>query len=217
MICINYLIKNTNKPEGHEDRRLCYLRNLDQDESIEYFPKLTSLFVQPKPNEAIFFVDADCQMNGLLEIPPRKACSYESAAYKNPDRDIFIVHLAPFGVSTNHSLWPESYRALLKYSNIHFVNARLDDLTNNPRIEAFLAKQDIFRASFAEELSDLARLLLVQRYGGIYMDSDIIIFKKLSELGTNWLSLEHDGLISNCIFHINNYGDGQLFTHQYIE
>lgn len=135
----------------------------------------------------------------------------------NPDRDIFIVHLSPFGVSTNRSLWPQTYRTLMNYSNIHFVNARLDELTDNPNLRNFLAKEDILRGQFIEPVSDLARLLLMYRFGGTYMDSDIIVLKDISDLGSNWFCTELKGVIGNSVFNINNFGTGKMVTHQSIQ
>lgn len=54
-----------------EKRRICYLRDANADVSVEFFPKFSEYFVQPKPNEAIFFVNANCAHNGLVDISPR--------------------------------------------------------------------------------------------------------------------------------------------------
>lgn len=54
-----------------EKRHACYFRNTSDDVSVEFFPKLSAYFIQPKANEAIFFVDANCAHNGLLEITQR--------------------------------------------------------------------------------------------------------------------------------------------------
>lgn len=78
MIWANYLFKidkNTKNDEENvesEKRRICYTRNVtDNDETVEFFPKLSKYFIQPKSNDAIFFIDANCSLNGLLDISQR--------------------------------------------------------------------------------------------------------------------------------------------------
>lgn len=79
MIWINRLIKIDTKNKikieiklsEFEKHKLCYMRDISDDKIVEYFPKLLTSFIQPKPNEAIFFIDSNCVRNGLLSITPR--------------------------------------------------------------------------------------------------------------------------------------------------
>lgn len=84
-------------------------------------------------------------------------------------------------------------------------------------MKQFLAKEDILRGKYIEPVSDLARLLLMYKFGGTYMDSDIIVLKNITDLGSNWFCTEIKDVIANSVFNINNYGVGKLVTHQSIQ
>lgn len=77
MIWANYLIKIDKATKNEEinvdaeNRRTCYTRDVSDDVSVEFFPKLSNYFNQPKSNEAIFFIDANCSLSGLLDISQR--------------------------------------------------------------------------------------------------------------------------------------------------
>lgn len=77
MIWANYLMKIDKNPEDlikateAERRRICYVRDISDDDEVEYFPKLSESFIQPKSNDAIFFIEANCLHSGLLNITQR--------------------------------------------------------------------------------------------------------------------------------------------------
>lgn len=77
----------------------------------------------------------------------------------------------------------------------------------------------MFEAKHLEQISDLARLLVIYKYGGTYIDSDMIIFDNLNKLGTNWFCVQDEKAISinNAVFKLNNYGIGKLISHQCLE
>lgn len=81
----------------------------------------------------------------------------------------------------------------------------------------FLAEENIFRGVYIEPLSHLARFLLTHRYGGTYMDSDVIVLKNINDLGSNWFCIETEGMVANSVFNSNNHGVGKLITQQSIE
>lgn len=144
----------------------------------------------------------------------RQACSYESAARSNPHRQIFIIHLAPFGVHVDPSKWPDTISSLLQYPNINFRNVKLDDLYENTILENWSEKKEVYKAKYLEQSSDLARMLLLYRYGGTYLDSDFIILKNLTELGRNWLGAETFWSVNNAVIDFTLHGAGHAIAHQ---
>lgn len=132
----------------------------------------------------------------------------------NPHREIFIVHLAPFGVHSNSSKWPETISSLLQYPNINFRNVKLDDLYGNTILENWAGKKEIYKARFLEQSSDLARMLLLYKYGGTYLDSDFIILKNLSQIGRNWLGAETFWSVNNAVIDFTAHGAGHAMAHQ---
>lgn len=131
----------------------------------------------------------------------------------NPHREVFVIHLAPFGVHTNVSKWPDTIRLLMQYPNINFRNVRLEDLYKNSILENWSGKSEIYKARYLEQSSDLARMLLLYRYGGTYLDSDFIILKNLSAIGRNWLGAEQSWSVNNAVIDFTLHGAGHELAH----
>lgn len=147
----------------------------------------------------------------------RQACAYESAARNNPQSEIFVVHLSPFGVHVDHSQWDERYRLLLEYPNINFRIVRLDELYKDTMFEKWPQKDELFTTRRFEKSSDLARLLMLYKYGGTYIDSDFVLFRNLSELGTNWMALERETSINNAIINLSRHGIGHTVARDCLQ
>lgn len=62
---------------------------------------------------------------------------------------------------------------------------------------------------------DLTKFILAYRFGGTFLDSNIIVFDKFKKSQQNWFAIEHLGsnLISKSAYHINNYGNGKELAH----
>lgn len=100
------------------------------------------------------------------------------------------------------------------YPNIHFRNVRLDDLYKGTILENWSRKDSVFKTRFLEQSSDLARILLLHKYGGTYADSDVIIFKNLSQLNSDWIAFEYAMSINNAVMDFSYNGIGNMVTFQ---
>lgn len=140
----------------------------------------------------------------------RHACAYESAALNNPNRDIFIVFLSPFGLDLNYDMWPQSLRALMEYPNIYFRNLRLEDMFANTILEKWSGKDELYDPKFSHQLNDLARIMILFKYGGTCLDSDYLILKSLHPIGYNWISSQD----SEMILDFRHYGFGHVIAHE---
>lgn len=104
---------------------------------------------------------------------------------------------------TEEGKWPTQIRLLFEYANINFRIVKLDDLYENTIFSEWELKDKLFTTRRFEKSSDLSRLLLLSKFGGTYLDSDFIIFRNLSDLGNNWMALEHDTSINNAAINLN--------------
>lgn len=94
------------------------------------------------------------------------------------------------------------------------MNIRLKDSTNNAKIIKFLE----FGEMHDNQLSELAKLMIAQRFGGTFLDSNVVVINKFIKIDDNWFLLEplKEVLIPGGIFHINNYGIGRELSHEKI-
>lgn len=127
------------------------------------------------------------------------------------------MHLSPFGVHVDRSQWDEKYRLLLEYPNINFRVVRLEELYKDTVFEQWPHKDEVFTTRRFEKSSDLARLLMLYRYGGTYIDSDFIVFRNLSELGTNWMGLERETSINNAIINLSRDRTGHSVARECLQ
>ncbi|XP_059806196.1 alpha-1,4-N-acetylglucosaminyltransferase-like isoform X3 [Hypanus sabinus] len=111
-----------------------------------------------------------------LKLMPLAMCSVESAARLNPDKQIYYFMK---GFSGNLSQYPETeYRGihlLSKMKNIVILPLKPIELFKDTPLESWYQKVNPEREKYwAHVLADGCRLALLWKYGGIYLDTDII-------------------------------------------
>ena len=118
-----------------------------------------------------------------------QSCAIEAAAYHNPNRPVFVLFATTVGFSAE--MQSATLAALRSYKNIHFLNVNLETFVNGTPAEDFYRNGQIFGSNFfIEHMSDFLRLMVLYKYGGIYLDTDAIVQKNLDELPANFLGKE---------------------------
>lgn len=147
----------------------------------------------------------------------RQACAIESAARYHPKRDIFVVFSSPVGVKSNEKL-PPYIDMLYKYDNIHFRNMDLWRYSMNSPIEEWSTSNQLFDSHFLyEHMSDILRILSLYRYGGIYLDLDVVVQMNFDDMGDDFIVDDWDAVIATSIINLNNYGIGQEVSRGYLK
>lgn len=119
-------------------------------------------------------------------------------------------------------------KGLPKYESVPIIQTLLDNHPNiflrNLHLPYFMAKN--FHRRFVEKwflsgemfnkvrnsnylqvhMSDFIRLLLLSKYGGTYIDLDVICMKSLDELKPNYVGTAERNLIQNAILNFNHNG-----------
>ena len=131
----------------------------------------------------IFFLEA----SRIFKFKSIQWCSIESAAYNNPNKDIVVVFLY-YNVFKAPRLL---HNISSEYKNIYFVHISSmsefvrespyeKDLQCNRRECALIEKSA--RYGFRDyNYSDLMRVLIVYKFGGLYSDLDIVALKPLPD------------------------------------
>lgn len=143
----------------------------------------------------IFFQETSCKAG----LDSRQACAIESAARINPNWDINV-----FLVGSMSKLFRRSslYELLSNKSNIHFYRVIVATFNyNTPMTPLRPADIMFYKNSFCiEHMADMLRYLTLYKYGGVYMDLDIINVRSLDSMPQNWVVKESLG----------NFGAGAL-------
>ena len=140
----------------------------------------------------IFFIETN---NNLTELHPRLLCAFESAAMHNLDRKVvlklstisavyfmFYYFLDQIIVLTNTDSRLQSLPDYLvkHYKNLVLARADFANLVSDTPL-AKIFQESSHTKYFLNNISDIIRVILLWRFGGTYLDSDIISLKPLSE------------------------------------
>ncbi|XP_017848289.1 lactosylceramide 4-alpha-galactosyltransferase-like [Drosophila busckii] len=160
---------------------------------------------QPQPGRSIFFLETDChwQRNktrhmgqhphssyNLLSLTKRQACSIESAAMHHPSYQVFVL----FACSTyrqQHKTQEAFIEALLGYENVELRQLHINRYAMGTPIEDWLKYGELYTSNHVtSHISDFLRYVTLYRYGGIYMDMDVLVLRSLEQLPPNYTGAE---------------------------
>ncbi|XP_038673519.1 lactosylceramide 4-alpha-galactosyltransferase-like [Scyliorhinus canicula] len=177
----------------------------------------------PNTTPGLMFLDSTSKV-----VPSALAfCSVESAARANPEKPIYYFMT---GFSGNFSDYPDqslTFQMLSSMKNIILLPLNLRTLFENTPLNVWYQKVDPnLEQYWIHVLSDACRIALLWKYGGIYLDTDIISLKPLTF--TNFICAQQENLangaalgfsqyhsfIQDCMIdYVNNY-QGEIWGHQ---
>lgn len=122
------------------------------------------------------------RINGSITLIGRQACTIESAARANPDMDINLLVAAPAKVNVST---PEGryLSAILSYSNVKIYSMNVEKYLEGTPVEGLWKSGRLLEADDPKwrtsHLSDVLRYTTMWKYGGIYLDLDMMITQSL--------------------------------------
>ncbi|XP_078419654.1 lactosylceramide 4-alpha-galactosyltransferase-like [Cetorhinus maximus] len=157
----------------HHIRLSCYfLTCYSKDEFSSDFDD-TKLMEVP----GIMFVET----TDALELSALAVCSVESASLRNPDKPVYYF-LKGFSGNLLHYPRPrhEAIHVLSSLKNVTISPLSLKALFQDTPLSSWYEQVNPFWEKYwVHVLSDACRIALLWKYGGIYLDTDIISLKPL--------------------------------------
>ncbi|XP_060689949.1 alpha-1,4-N-acetylglucosaminyltransferase-like [Hemiscyllium ocellatum] len=143
------------------------------------------------------------QTSSELNPKPLVMCSIESAARLNPNKPVYFFMKALTG---NVSAFREpEYKAiplLSSFKNVIILPLNFKELFNNTPLAGWYEKADPSKEVYwIHVLSDACRMTSLWKYGGIYLDTDVISIKPL-EFG-NFIVAESEIHSSSAVLGFN--------------
>lgn len=124
------------------------------------------------------------------------------SALTNPELDVFLLFTYDVGFF-NKSRLP-LVDALLSYRNIYLNYLNVVEYAENSPLEAWLKSGKVYNSShIVEHVSDVLRILTLWKYGGTYLDLDVIITKQVSSIGTNFACMESGNQVNSAIVNLD--------------
>ncbi|XP_069956326.1 lactosylceramide 4-alpha-galactosyltransferase-like [Cherax quadricarinatus] len=130
---------------------------------------------RPLTPNTIFFTETSC----ALKFSPKKACAVESAAHHHPHRPVLLLVTAPA------ILHPQPLLQIVEdLENVELAYLDLDQVFSEPPLKSWhIQRLWLYNEEFTSVfISDAARAELLRRFGGTYLDLDVLTLRPLPDL-----------------------------------
>ncbi|XP_043266578.1 lactosylceramide 4-alpha-galactosyltransferase-like isoform X2 [Venturia canescens] len=163
----------------------------------------------PKPGRSIFFHETSCFGDEGISLTSREACAVESAALMNPQMMVYLLILSPSKLSNGTR---EIVQQLTSYENVRVRRILMDDYVRNTPLEDWYSS-GVLRASRwpKNHMSDILRYLTLWKFGGIYLDLDVVVTTSLDGL-TNFAGAEDSEDVAAGVLSFGTNGLGRQFA-----
>lgn len=172
----------------------CYFEKKHPNTLLELDPKEVA-------KNSIFFIETSCNHQYGIRLNLRQGCAVESAAKLNPNLQIYVLFVAP-GVMNNESFVINRLKGF-KNVNLRYIN--FVKYAHKSPLQDFVASNKIFTSRWpVSHTSDLLRFLTLWKFGGTYLDLDVVLMKLV--LNSISICYCHLGLkiniskLYNCLF-----------------
>ncbi|XP_034666932.1 lactosylceramide 4-alpha-galactosyltransferase-like isoform X1 [Drosophila subobscura] len=173
---------------------------------------------RPTPGRSIFFHETSCydakaEQHSRLNLSARQACAIESAALHNPNFQVFVLfadpkyRASPNGQSSGNQ--QPLVDAILSYGNVQLRRVNLWRYAAGTPVEEWLKNGQLFRSRFlVSHVSDFLRFVTLFRYGGLYLDMDVVVLQSMENVPPNYAGAESDYMLAAGIINLSATGIG---------
>ncbi|NXT12622.1 A4GAT galactosyltransferase, partial [Prunella fulvescens] len=144
-----------------------------------YVPSPLNIAAGPSPSTGnVFFVETSEQTSPSYLF----SCSVESAARTHPAARVVVLMK---GLAKGNASLPKhwAFSLLSCFPNVEIQPLDLTELfSGTPLAQWFLQPQHHQEPDFLPVLSDACRIVLMWKFGGIYLDTDFIVLRNLQNL-----------------------------------
>lgn len=163
------------------------------------------------PSKSIFMHETSCR-GGLNS---RQACAVESAARAHPN---WQIHMLFSGPVSKYVLERSCLAILTNYTNIRLFRIHLKDYAKGTPVESLVASKSYERSPWrVEHTSDMLRYLTLYKFGGTYMDSDVVVLKSFDTLAKNWAARESWKSVDSGLMTFSNDTLGRMVAEATIQ
>ncbi|XP_033183907.1 lactosylceramide 4-alpha-galactosyltransferase-like isoform X1 [Bombus vancouverensis nearcticus] len=161
----------------------CYEEEGAPDGLPDFDPQLD----KPMTDRNIFFHETSCFDKDGLVLNARQACAVESAAKMNPSMNVYLLFISPSKISDQSR---EMFNQLQTYSNVRIRHIKPEKYMRDTPLHLWYSS-GILKKSYwpRSHMSDILRYLTLWKYGGIYLDLDVVVIASLERL-TNFAGAE---------------------------
>lgn len=132
----------------------------------------------------------------------------------NPDWDVFVLFASPRGLHNNVSIpTPTAITAIQSYPNVFLRNIDLWTYAEGTPLELWLRHGSLFDSSYLNShVSDFLRYLTLYKFGGTYMDLDVVVQMNLDGITPNYAGAESDNFVAAGVINFDHNGVGHIMA-----
>lgn len=173
------------------------------------------------PDNSIFFHETSCgsQMAGRIMVTGRQACAVESAALLHPHRQVYLLFTSPGDLKRGTGDASDlALKALQGYDNVQLQHVDFANYLNNSPLAYLYASGSIELSIYAgSHASDVLRYMTLWKFGGTYLDLDVVVMKPLDDLGENYAGAESNENVAAGVMGLSSRGIGHQWASQCLE
>lgn len=160
--------------------------------------------------KSIFFHETSCRGN----LTVRQACSVEAAARAHPQWQIYVLFSLPV---TNHALKTTCLKRLQEFPNIQFLRLHVAEYSKGSVVQSVLLN-DVKHSKYpVHHTADILRILTLNKWGGVYLDTDMIVTRSLEQLPLNFIAEETYGDVASGVMSFGNDDVGKTVTGEVLK
>ncbi|CAG0915854.1 unnamed protein product [Notodromas monacha] len=150
------------------------LRQSQNDEVKVSQQTLKTIDASKIPENAIYLMET----SGLPMLSPKQLCAVESAALHHPNRSVVMAVNNKFlQLPIVLKSWSEMY------PNVMFINLDIVQWLNGTILLPWLSKNLLDKSPFkTPQASNALRYATLFKYGGFYLDTDVIVLRPMDDL-----------------------------------
>ncbi|XP_063898597.1 lactosylceramide 4-alpha-galactosyltransferase [Helicoverpa armigera] len=160
--------------------------------------------------KSIFFHDTSCR--GGLTI--RQACSVEAAARAHPEHIIYVLFSCPV---TNYAQKTTCLATLLEFPNVKFLRVDITEFSKGTAVQSIVLNDIKLGLYPKQHAADILRMLTLNKWGGIYLDTDMIVTRSLEHFPKNFVAKENLNDVASGILSFAKDGIGANITNKILE
>jgi len=145
----------------------CYFEEKQDNSLLELNPEEVT-------KNSIFFVETSCNHKNGINLSLRQGCAIESAAKLNPNLNIFVLFVAPSYINNDSDI----INRFKMYKNVNLRHINFVKYSYNTPLQDFVTSNTISTSQWpVSHASDLLRFLTLWKFGGTYLDLDVVLMK----------------------------------------
>lgn len=163
------------------------------------------------PEKNIFFIEASCQMG----LSFHQVCSIESAAKAHPAWQVSVLFAGRVPKQCQRTI---NFTALNPYDNIHLYRIHVKKFADGTPFHDFFISSALDNSLHpVYHSTEILKYLALHKWGGVYLDTNMIVSKPFDDLPLNWIARENEDDLGTAAMALTKNNVGKLISKAAVE